>query len=813
MSLQQRKYYRIFSGSNQSEGNENIHLGYNANTTEYTFNKDSTSFFHVPFFTTINSLGSSNLLADGAIPGPIPAASDRIFKKQGNYGSHTPWGHNTNVQDGTWLCSWFCSLTGETPQWLDRYYNPGVLSYQQALQGTATFSDYAKSDPAFVDVPTQMTLEPGVLYQYFHQGESSAAAICDTFAGDNKDRLRLKISSYGSALLDESIYGNTGSISNFIQPWSSWETDPNYVSSNYLNLNNTDFINAKVLYDKSYNMDQQFTLAVNIKHSDWSNATSSQIVGNNFQGGYGIFFNNLEYYPFVIVPENTYGHVLFFNQEHKNFLDLSTKTGVYSNSNPIQISLNEERDVYVLDSTVDSSNSAQNTLTKYTHTGDAVAYPSRSDNSVVIIQGQSPQFIIDTDNNINVFTTTNTYTFSKDLILLSTVSSGILSGTQIAYDMTGTLVQQTNVNDLVFDSNNNKWTVNIAGDVSVNDKVRSDITPDAQRIVISPDNNIWIVSNTNNITVVNGITLQIIKSFTVGNPVQNIKNISFVKIYNRDANTSSWYSVMYYDTDKILYYVDLNGVTQKSIIINTSSNIVQDAIQDSVNFTFTGQGDFTGYEWSRINNSLKYNNNPQIQFKFSATTGVLGSPLIQEVLSVPVQYLVNNTWYVVVVVYSSRAAKLYINDILRSSLELPGNMDLSYTRKNNLYIGTPCGRSTNFNTEINSKSCIFNGYIGDIRIYDYPISQNFLRYFINAKVLGVDLVWNIQTADIQYIEQIEKFFKNKMPGAKSIFFRIKMSGTQITDLTTRGIIETHIKDIIQRTKPAYTELLSIEWIN
>ena len=78
----QRDYYKIFTGTNQATGHEKVHLGYESDTAEILFKKDKTTYFHIPFFSAITRLVDSTLVSDGAVPGPIPAMADRIYKKQ-----------------------------------------------------------------------------------------------------------------------------------------------------------------------------------------------------------------------------------------------------------------------------------------------------------------------------------------------------------------------------------------------------------------------------------------------------------------------------------------------------------------------------------------------------------------------------------------------------------------------------------------------------------------------------------------------------------------------------------------------------------
>jgi hypothetical protein len=149
--------------------------------------------------------------------------------------------------------------------------------------------------------------------------------------------------------------------------------------------------------------------------------------------------------------------------------------------------------------------------------------------------------------------------------------------------------------------------------------------------------------------------------------------------------------------------------------------------------------------------------------------------------------------------------KVYVDTRLRDQLTLPGTYNLTYIRKNDLYIGTPSGKFTNLNIELNSKALIFNGYIDSIKIYDYALKAENLQMFLRSRFIG-------PTAPLQYVESIDRFFKHKLPGSKSTFFKLKLSGLKIKDPNTRKTVETFIKNAIQQTKPAYTELLQIEWV-
>jgi hypothetical protein len=202
-----------------------------------------------------------------------------------------------------------------------------------------------------------------------------------------------------------------------------------------------------------------------------------------------------------------------------------------------------------------------------------------------------------------------------------------------------------------------------------------------------------------------------------------------------------------------------------------------------------------------------------MQFKVSVRNPNRSLPDSIYKISVPVPYFVNNFWHLITVTVQNQGAKLFIDDFLRDTLTIPNNFDINYEYKNDLFIGCPNGKNDNINKDINSTSVIWNGAVDAVKLYDYAIDPKFIQYFVREKAYVTDIEWNIPTVPLQYIEVIERFFKHRMPGSKSPFFKIKLSGTKITDPAIREIIEKDIKLAIEQIKPAHTELLKVEWVN
>lgn len=810
-TIQQRKYYKLFTGPNQSDGNTNIHLGYEAETTEIDFKRDTTTYFHIPFFAETQLLSESTLGADGAFPGPIPALADRISKKLGNYGNTTPWGSPTGQKDGIWLCSWFYSASSEPPRWLDRYYNPGRLAYEEALKGEANFTDYKKQDPLYYDIPSSITLEPGVLYQYFHNGEKTITETINTFAGNDKTRLRLNIDDWQLAT-DKSIYNNPVVIDNLNPSWVVTSTDPGYQDRNALSFNNKDFINGRVLYNKNYNFENEFTLSFWVNNDNWSNATSTQLVGNLQKGGYSIFYNNLNYNPYFVIPETTYGHLFYVNQEGNIYLDKNVQYKLGAATNPGLAGINSNSQII----TVDTTNLQ---LIKYNQVGDVITVSQLSSGDLTTLLGTPQHLLIDGNDNTFVLTNSAYYVFDKDLILQTVIlSARAQSNEQIAFNTQGNIVRELSCLDLKFDNNGAKWHINLNKKVLKNNNLVTTVLDYAcSNIAIDPENNIWLLAEPNIILKIDPNTSNILGNYSVGIGTQNNnnKNIGFIQNYNRTSNTFTWFAYVYYNYDKTLYQVTLDGRTVKVNFLPQKLNILDPAtkLQNKNLLTFKSKGDFTGYERRRIFNNVLYKHNKQLQFKVSVKNPNRDLPSSIYTISVPVEYLQNNVWHLITATFKNQLASLYIDNYLRDSIVLPGNVDLNYEFKNDLFIGCPCGKNDNLNKDINSSSIIWNGYIDAIRIYDYAIDPRFIKYLALEKTIGTDIEWNIPTATIQYIEEIDRFFKHRLPGSKSAFFNIKLSGSKITDPFVRSQIEKDVITAINRIKPGYTELLHVEWID
>jgi hypothetical protein len=812
----QRNYYKIFTGTNQNDGSDKIRLGYESSTSEIILKKDKTTYFHIPFFSAPQKLIDSTLVADGATAGPIPALSDRIFKKEGGYEKNTPWGNTSGIRDGNWLCSWLYAVPNSSPQWYDRYYNPGYIEIEDALEQEISLENYLnlpyiKNDIPYIDIPSQMLLEPSVWYQYFHHGEKSSSDIVQTYSGNEKEKIRLDITDWSAEFLDQSIYKNKVTIKNFTQSWVKNINQTDYIDKNVLDFDNNNFIDCRVNYNQTYNLLNEFSICFWFSNKNWSNATSTQLIGNLNKSGFSVFYNNLNTQPYFVLPETTYGHLFLFNQKGDLYTVKNLQRSLELLIKPVFIGINSEYETILVDE-------LSQKVYKHNHLGNLITQSLSSSGGFFTLEGTPKIGILDGYDNLFVATTSGTYIFDQNLILTEYLSAAPYHDNEIfAFDINGSLVREPSSIDIKFDNFNNKWTIKTDKKIYCNDQLINYPGVIATNLAIDPENNIWVLADINDVYKFNPITKQVITNFKIGQSTEipDTKLISFIYEHNRANNTKTWYALIIFNNERNLYQLTLNGaiksVTDLTIRFNTTNPLSRD--QDPRKITFKCPGDFTGYEKKRIFNKIIFNNKHQLQFKVGLKTPIENKPFLKYNLSVPVDGLVNDSWYFVTCTFKNSEMNLYINGKLYESLRIPRNFDLSYIFKNELFIGTSTGEADNFNKEINNDVLIWNGYLDTVKIYDYALGQNKMEPFIREKIVAQDIVWNVSSTPTQNIETIERLFKHRVPGHKSSFFNIKLTGLKIKDLKIRAQIEKDIRTVIEQIAPVNAKLYTVEWID
>lgn len=329
-----REYDKIFTGTNQIKGTDQISLGYNSYVTVIDLEPDKITYFNAPqdmYPTKRINVNDSGLIEAGAIGGDTPIVSDKLFKKAADYKFNTPYGAPSDEESGVWLCTWLKAnigtdwdarvkytenlvvnfnnktyraktdnqdkqpdvnnldweaIPGGDPVWVDRYYNPKAYSAQEALEIEGQYYDYtskfeyviqkfnAENEYVF-DKRSDITFEPGSLYAYYRIGPQENQSIIDT-----------EKQSVVHEGVEPIYYQNRERYANIEQ---------------YVDLTGDIYIETAAL-NKTTNSD--YTVSINIDTSDWSQPLASQLIGNYTNQGFGLY-NKLNTTPYAVFSSST----------------------------------------------------------------------------------------------------------------------------------------------------------------------------------------------------------------------------------------------------------------------------------------------------------------------------------------------------------------------------------------------------------------------------------------------------------------------------------------------------------------------------
>lgn len=825
-----RIYNKLFVNKNRDDATENIVFGYQHDEKEVVLKKDHETYFHIPAYTNTLNLADTTLISNGATAGGFPAASDRIFKSKKNYGNVTEHGTPSDVADGVWFCSWLYKNpeTGVS-QWMDRFYNPGKFDYSVAKAQLLEYPPYIQLDPIYKDVPTKMTLEPGVLYRYFHFGEKSFQELLTTFEGASSEHLMLHLSAWGEATVDRSRSNLSPIVKSTVLPGNLYEqpSESGRVLNPVIRFDNNSNVECYLNYNSKYNPTNEFTWSSWSHSGNWQNNVSTQLLGNyTTQGGVGIFLDTLETFPFIIIPETYYGHAIFLNQDGDGYLDKSLQKN-FSSAKPACFAIDSNDNVLLC------NEDTAGIMYKMDHYGKIVrSTKNLADPDTLFafsLSGESPrQALCGRNDDFYVITNKAVYTFDNDLKLKQTIPQTIGTNSVAAflYNPAADTEELKIVHD-VYDVKfikDTKWSLSSANGNLYKDSVLfQTIEGIGTRLAIDPNGKIWVLHGTNKVSIINPesqVQNAIERVLYIGSDNANRsnykKNITFLKKNNRATGSKEWYAVIYYTDEKQLYFYTLEGVIGNTtdLTVLFDPNVVARYKQDANLFQFSSEGDCTGYERKRIFNQLSpYNNQRQVVIKASVRDTSKQS-LMYKIFkaSNSLEDWIPNSWQHLLLTYKNKRFQLWANGVLKVELQIDGQCELSYEAQPTFYIGSPVGNYLGLNNELKTVTSIFNGKIGDIRIYDYAITKTNIETFSKASFSVNDMYWNLPVPLTQYVEMVERVFKHKLPGAKSQFFNLKLKGTNITDPLTRDLIETELREIINQTKPAYTDLLKIEWI-
>ena len=829
-----RKYTKLHTGTNQELGTHNVFAGYNTGTKEVSFHPDKLTYFHIPYTFSPYirlSIHDSKFVDAGAIAGDRPATSDKVFLKRTE-----DYKNNLMPQtDDSWVCSWL-SGNGDingTSVWVDRYYNPSFLTKTAALTSDlvqiiddwSSFVVYLSAkDFSVFDVRSNLVFEAGTAYAYHHIGNNDSKTIID------KCSYKLIVDGI------EEYKDASGSLLD--QPLdNSYE----FNSNEYGVIKNVD---NKGSFDLNFWM----------KCDDWTKPFGHQILGNYIDNGFGVF-NEEVVTPTFLIPKNTNveayntdyvkldthtlgknirlfkknpstsGYYILDDQwvvyeyDHdgviKNKIDLSSRIATGCLPSDMDI---DDHNIYIC--TLSTANAAVNT-----------DFNSRAEANVVKydLKNQDDNYLGEVIK-VNLYESNNNTMRGGALsglrIAAPNVSSHPLFGTNpivVAVDYKTTVAGISAINnnfavdndgDPWFIANNNIWTYDRAMSASSLTVVRA-LSSEEPIVGVNVDNsnNVWVLYGEQKVAKIDKDRNVLFTSSLTGTPSGfNSRNIDFV--YEFDNTGYNGYAVVFNEVSGGGNFIKLNLDTGN--VIDTVEDVYSLGQTDGLD-SLSGVKSFNGYETAR---RFRRNDANDLKFKIGVVneynTSTATAAYSAHTLTFSTSGLDNSRHNFHISFNAEQGSyKLYVDSLEQQTISLGGTkFSFLPVFNSNLVVGTT-PYIHNILLDKYTKQPSYHKIAGveltNIKLYSknlqyYELKSHY-RLLTNIEPVKFDMA----IGNRNYIDEIERTFKFKVPGRKSEFYNIDVRGSNITDESLKSKIVDKVIEHLGNISPAYTKLNKVDW--
>lgn len=800
-----RNYTSIFGGGRQEQGHEKLHLQYQSYTFPYRFLPGKTTWFHTPQsmwpYERLN-INNTWLVDAGAVGSNHPLRSDKVFKKLGNYKTTANFGNSTSEQTGQWLCAWLSAGTdiNTRPVWMDRFYNPSKYTPFQALSATPGTITYTPSYECYLkegiyDAVSSLTFEPGNLYAYTHIGTVDALENINALSPYLKQKNLSKYSRIDDRPLQPEVVGNITTYS--------------FNGENY-GVVNVDNFDIKL---------NTFTVSFWASRDDWTVPCGFQLGGNFTDYGLGIFqYETVSPLLNFIVTRKGEGAIYSYN-ENLDLVNIYNITNVtnnlidgFSRRDPLNsfhvfTSLSSVSELNLQEAIIDAA-SLPGRVVELTNTNTHAYFTLNNSSSagrLDLLTNEIALTTVNTDNYINLSRPNASW-------VPHTNSTRLVFTNNNLYALSTFNATEPRVRgDLIYylDSINNAGSTLYAWNLRTTTKTITAVVA-ANRFY-----NCFNIDKTNNIWCASGgelhkygqygllqkiISLAPVLSSTISN--LKILNISFADNFiNGTLSESIFVTCSGIELSK--FYVaklDNVGTLQKVITINSDSFIDFDCTNDN-------------YYYSQSNvQPSKYTFKARLYNQFNTEDSII--------LSLPIDHKDLNPGYhhfVITVDALQGIAKAFLDGELYTTAVFPaGKFAFTPLLVDNVLVGaSPFYNGATLNSFLNQVNN-FNYYtVKDLRVQNFYWHNKVLDYFDIAmlykeKIEPDPLLWDVPSGRRHYNETVARFFKNKIPGAKSPLFNVYINSSAL-DKACRDALEPKVIETISGVVPGYAKLNKLVW--
>ena len=807
-----RDYTNIYVTSNVDDPiGDSIKLGYTSDIEDIVFYKDSETFFHFPlkettgYDNTFKSIHDTTIINDGATYGSCPYKSDRIYKKLYDYQDTSPYGRSmpTYKDNGKWLCTWLSgdvlSSAKDPPKWMDRWFDPSRLQETEALM-----ADASDSSGSVFDVESELTFDYGAYYKYYRVGEKQIRKIDESIDTGNTMHIRL------NDWLDDSRNGKITYLNPSEESFNSYKVCYDFDDNDYAVTFNGKNQLAIIPFDDNaeYKTNKEYSIVYWAKCDDWKNCTSYSIVDNAFVGGwkFGITnrANNSYIFAFGNDANNSLqnGTVLLFNT-HGELVTTKAFWKTDDSYNIVDMISDVDLFSYVL--TVEEVDGIYNSVIyKIDFNGNRIL--------TLKIENSNLRYL-DLSNEENgyrlyaysadVCYSINRYDFTYDKVGISAVdgTGGKVVGIKDEYFITD------KKNIFVADNAND---TNDGHRISGTDKkyyVIDDPKDEIISCVCDYNNDVWVLKS-DHIEKFGVVYHTYRHEFDF--PIKKGIDPVCVDMISRNVN------------GKNVDYILVSSESKQCIYVyDTSGNAIDQYDTSRFYVVPCNRRRLTIYDWYVRNRSMTN----CIYFDVFDANG-------HHRIKKSLDEVSDREWHQFAAVVRNGSedgkfvAEFYFDCQKVGEKEMTGILQKTdsgssvyhstgYSYDSPIILGGRCGKIFPLAEEARLDNANFAGSLDDFRIYNRAIGQEDLYYIYMSKFMCDDLIWHFQTDRKNFVENIERFYKFKMPGSKSSHYELHLRGYRNIDGTIdeklKQTLEELIKKALRKLTPVYSSLIKIVW--
>jgi len=799
-----REYKKLFTGSNQELGDENISLDYESYTSNILLKKDKITYFHVPQifypFKTLN-INDSKLAESGAIAGDHPMKSDKIFKKKADYKFTSFFGNTRLENTGSFLCAWLSGNSNplSRPVWVDRYYFPSKISFLGAL--TASNFNAIEYTPFYdclrgiipenintIDKISDVIFEPGTYYAYYHIGQQYSK---DYIKYLNNHLIQKDFDNNYFTTADEVLYP-VGSDSEYI-----FDGNKYCISSNLSSIQDSN----------------QFTLIFDGYSNDWSKPFGYQLLGNYSTDGFGVFNIN------QVTPALFINGLSSITVTNLNFKPLNTIETPASATAIIRLETFD--DFYIFD-----------------NAGNFIRYNNRF-SKIYQVSNPAFRYIYDYDYDeeccyvlcADPFNLTKLYriTFATGLIYeilpdtdnqytyyflnCTSTNASTINKKQNSFYFTRGDKAERYKNDIYFriSSQNNfglyKWSIKYNSTLSNAVKLILSAYNSFEDFDLDIDGNLWALYDFNKYAkITSNNVLMLSGSF----PLSSYQN----------TNIDFGYNIT--DNNELGKFTFISGVSTLStintqIIVNkldnNTGNILNTYIlkQRGINKTSITQSSFLRYYFS----DLYFGNVLNVKLKLKPFVDL--ASLEQENINfIYGLSALSPGYHNFVFRLNSNGGTFHFfidGQIMHEEVFMPKKYKFSNLINRPFFFGTTAYSNSIPLFEFLDDNSFNCKNINIKNFYLYNKALNYFDILFHNRMHGnvEDINFDLSCGRRNYLEEIERYFKFRTPGSKSTLFNVVLRNSGINNPVLKNEIEKRIYSLLAKTAPAYTKVNSIKW--